>query len=254
MPNKFIIYTYPRSGSYNLVQLLDSGHDIICHGEIFHQERFDVPPEYLDKIGMTLEERNMSPLLLIERLRALDPDKHFGFKLFGGHINRVPTLRTLLNDKSWLKIVLTRDPIETYGSYLRAYQSKVWYVRDDMKVDPELLKQKATFTPETWRNHVANIEAWMKACAKLNSAFFISYDAYQKPQELAKLLRYLGSSADADELTSAFKRQFSGSVENGFTNWAEFAEYMKVVPPPHMLTRQPLLRKVRGWFKPSPAT
>ena len=51
-PPKFVIVTLPRSGSYNLVSLLNSAPDIICHGEVFKRDVVELRPLHLEKMGM----------------------------------------------------------------------------------------------------------------------------------------------------------------------------------------------------------
>src|SRR5689334_23148932 len=120
MPAKFIVYAYPRTGSYHLTSLLDSCADVVCHGEIFKKETVELREWHKHHLSVnTPAERDRRPLAFIAELRALNPRMHFGFKLFQSHIRRVPRLDILTRDDRWKIIVLQRDPLETYASILR---------------------------------------------------------------------------------------------------------------------------------------
>src|SRR5262245_39883207 len=84
-PPKFVIVTLPRSGSYNLVSLLNSAPDIVCHGEIFKRDAVEVRPLHLEKMGFKTEdvaERDAKPGAFLQRLRGLNARKIVGFKMF----------------------------------------------------------------------------------------------------------------------------------------------------------------------------
>ena len=51
-PANFLVVTLPRSGSYNLVSLLNSAPDIVCHGEVFKRDVVELAEGPLAKLGM----------------------------------------------------------------------------------------------------------------------------------------------------------------------------------------------------------
>ena len=84
---KFVIISYPRTGSNLLCSLLDSHPDILCHLEIFHQEAIFLSGDSRALKEFDLVKRDADPLRFLgmiwdedygRRLRAV------GFKLFFG--------------------------------------------------------------------------------------------------------------------------------------------------------------------------
>src|SRR5690554_3673920 len=127
MQTKFIIFAYPRTGSYALTSLLDSADDIVCHGEIFKKGQIELRPWHRSRLSdISVERRDQEPLEYIERLSKLNPKKIFGFKIFQEHLTRINQQDYLLQSEDWKKIALIRDPIEVYASLLRAYETNIW--------------------------------------------------------------------------------------------------------------------------------
>src|SRR5215475_140758 len=95
-PTSFVIVTLPRSGSYNLVSLLNSAPDIICHGEVFKPNVVELADGPLGKLDMKAEDiaaRDARPMAFLNRLRGLNARKIVGFKMFPEHANRVKALK-----------------------------------------------------------------------------------------------------------------------------------------------------------------
>lgn len=229
MPNNFIIYCFPRTGSYHLMSLLDSCDDIICHGEVFKPNRIEIGPWHKKHVGFTSpSSRDEQPIRFIRRLRALNPHKHFGFKIFQTHVHRVPQLDRLITHPVWKTILLYREPIATYASWLRARETRVWTLRDGAApVSRDTLNVPVTYTEESLREFSQSYNHFLDRCAairerKLNS-FVIYYDQINDETALDALVSFLGSAHSAP-LSSDYRRQFRGSLIDGFANWNELQE------------------------------
>lgn len=238
-PPKFVIVTLPRSGSYNLVSLLNSAPDIVCHGEIFKRDIVELNPVHLGKLGMKpddIAERDAKPIPFLNRLRGLNGRKIFGFKMFPEHASRLKPLGgQVLRQPAWRKIFLRRNPIESYASLLRAKQTNVWTLRTNAKAPPpppETLHARVTFTPETFDEHL-DLTAWFDRLAGEvgavadNPVLAVAYDAVVDRSALPEVLRFLGSSGTADALRSDFDRQFTAAVRDGFTNWDDLVRHAR---------------------------
>lgn len=225
MPNKFVIYCFPRTGSYHLTSLLDSCSDVSCYGELFKPGVIELPAERrrMVKAGGPVQ-RDKHPLDFIEKVRLSGSKKIFGFKVFQQHVKRVPKLKTLFGRISWKKVILYREPVETYASVLRAQATNIWTLKEDASVDPEKLNVKVTFTPESWKRFRSSYSTFLRNCARIAErpgTFVIRYDQLNDPGCLAELLRFLGSEESVASLTSRFKKQYSGTVADSFLNWSE---------------------------------
>ena len=233
MPNKFAIYAYPRTGSYNLVSLLNSADDIVCHGEIFKERVIEVSKWHSQRMsGFTPEYRDQNPVEYIQTLRSLNPYRHFGFKFFRNHVHRVPHLNHILKSDSWKKIALIRDPIEVYASIRRANKTNVWIVNNNSGPEEKILNQSVSFTEESWDHHVKYYSSFLKSISNLNNYIVVNYKDYSTEGQLNKILSFIGSKSDPQGLRSGTKKQFSRVLEDGFDNWDEFQAYLKKVPAP----------------------
>lgn len=232
MPNNFVIYAFPRTGSYHLASLLNSAKDVVCHGEVFKVNRIEVPRWHLGKLPYTLQTRDANPIEFIRDLRRLNPWKHFGFKLFDDHAARVPHLRYILQASKWKKIALIRAPIEVYASLLRASQTNIWMVQEGQAVDESTLRQKVRFTEDSWQKFVAGYGFFLQRCHSVENTMVVKYGYYSKSDQLQKILEFVGSEASATDLREKTRKQFTGDVSGGFENWDDFQTFLKVVPPP----------------------
>jgi LPS sulfotransferase NodH len=238
-PASFVIVTLPRSGSYNLVSLLNSAPDIVCHGEVFKRDVVELPPGPLGKLGMKttdIEERDARPVAFLNRLRAINARKIVGFKMFPEHASRLRPLREqVLRSPKWRKIFLHRDAIESYASLLRAKQTGIWAVRSTAPAPPprERLDARVLFSPETFDEHM-QLTGWFDKLAHDISAIpgnpclRVDYEALADRSALPGVLGFLGSGAVADALTSEFEKQFSGPLSEAFSNWPELVAHVKV--------------------------
>ena len=90
-PVEFVVFCDARTGSYNLVNRLNSCADVVCHGEIFKKNGIEVSK--LHRRRLTVRDtrtRDTDPVAFIRELRALNPARHFGFKIFSVHLGWAP--------------------------------------------------------------------------------------------------------------------------------------------------------------------
>ncbi|MDO6963608.1 sulfotransferase family protein [Rhizobium alvei] len=233
MPNQFVILAHARTGSYNLVSLLDSTNDVSCYGELFKTKRIELNKFRLNKISFqTTEQRDTEPARFLSELRNLTPRKHFGFKIFPQHLVNVPPLESVL--ESWKWVLLFRDPLETYASYLRAHSTQVWTHRKGQTIEDSKLKAPVRFTEESLAAFIKTYGGHLAKCrevAATRDSFAISYDQIGEPATMAALLSFIGSQARPEELTSTYRKQFTGSLADGFENWDELQDHIEKYSP-----------------------
>ena len=222
--SNFVILCRPRTGSYHLTSLLDSCPDIICHGELFKPARVELRSSHKQRIRIRRSaRRDRQPMAFIRQVRDLDPDLHFGFKLFTTHVSRVPELEKLLASRNWKLIILQRDPIETYASSLRAKRTHIWTLKEGRSVNSDDLNTPVRFKRASLKKFAgeynASVDLAARLCAEKREVFVIDYSQLHDPSALNALLRFIGSRSDPHEMTSKYQKQYSGTVEDGFSNW-----------------------------------
>ena len=116
----FVVFAEMRTGSNFLEANLNAFDGITCHGEAFNPHFIGYPTSQ-DILGVSIEERNSDPLRLLEQIRRATPSGIGGFRYFHDHDPRV--LETILNDPRIAKIVLTRNPVDSYVSWKIAQAS-----------------------------------------------------------------------------------------------------------------------------------
>lgn len=123
----FVILAGMRTGSNFLEASLNEIDGVTSLGEVFN-------PNFVGRLkarelyGVTLEEREADPLTLLARLRTETPGLP-GFRFFLDHDPRV--LDAVLADPGCAKIVLTRDPVDSFVSLEIARETGQWMLRSE---------------------------------------------------------------------------------------------------------------------------
>jgi hypothetical protein len=233
--NRFIIYCVPRTGSYHLAGLLDSAPDIVCHGELFKNNKIELKKYYRDKINpITKTQRDKHPWTFINSIRNIDKDKHFGFKLFHAHAKRVDRLQRILGGPHWKKIALIRDPIEVYASLLRAQATQRWTKRRnvaDSSVDDTVAVH---FDRQSFERFANNYLPYLRKVLQFTDHpnwLIVPYGELNNADMQRVILRFLGSRASPAEISSDFEKQYDGPISEAFDNWGELIDFMDVNNP-----------------------
>lgn len=263
-PIRFVIFSFPRSGSELLCSKLHSHPDILCHRELFHRKgifySIDFHKHIYDdreverddltsgKVGLdSMEGRNRSPEnFMIKIWKHNLGFKAIGFKIFPSHIPDAEKL--LLIDKDIKKILLLRrNKVRCYVSNLAAKKTRVWShykegvwtahqnnsLRSETKLRIEDSKQ-ATVTVD-----IDKLNEW----CQFYDEYFDSVRQYliksgQSFIELAyedligdkhratesKLLDFIGVSTPPHPLQVLLKKQNSRSLSDMITNFSELQE------------------------------
>jgi hypothetical protein len=150
------------------------------------------------------------------------------------HATRVPTLGQVLREAEWRKVVLRRNPIESYASLLRAQRTGIWMLRADKAAGAprERLDAPVTFDEASYAEHMRmctwfdrQVEQATDAAGNLSTS--VDYREIVDRSALPRLLSFIGSSADAASLTSDREKQFSREFSEGFTNWEALARHAR---------------------------
>lgn len=193
----FVIFAAMRTGSNFLEQSLNTVPGIVCHGEAFNPV-FVGYPNRDALFGMSMAERDARPKMLLEHIRAA-PDLN-GFRYFPDHDPRV--FDEILADARCAKVILTRNPVESYVSLKIARQTGQWKLNDVRR----LKSTKISFDPVEFLAHLEQAQEFqLRILHGLQvagqTAFYIDYDDIGDTAVLTGVCRYLG--VEAAEVTPA---------------------------------------------------
>lgn len=204
-----------RTGSNFLEANLNALDGVICHGEAFN-------PHFIGKLnqtalfGLSLADRDADPAGFLRQMRKASAGLS-GFRYFHDHDPRV--LPLLLDDAECAKIILTRNPLESYVSWKIAKETGQWKLTNAKK----LRTAKARFDGAEFEAHVADLQSFQIALLgalqrRGQTAFYIDYDDLQDIEVLNGLAGWLGVSARLEVLDPTLKKQnpeeLADKVEN----------------------------------------
>ncbi|AXX99246.1 sulfotransferase family 2 domain-containing protein [Profundibacter amoris] len=238
----FVMLAEKRTGSNFLCSNLNQFKGITAHGEAFNP--YFIGDTNREKLhGMTLEMREKDPVELLERMKA-DPKNLVGFRFFSTHDPRA--LEHFLQDERCGKIILTRNPLESYVSELIAWSTNQWKLgRGDTRKSA-----KVTFKLDEFRKHVAEYQAFqVKILHELQcsgqTAFYLSYEDVQDVDVLNGLARFLGVDSQIEALSTNLRRQNPGTLRDKVVNYEQMVEDLQKMDP-FDLTRTPNFEPRRG--------
>lgn len=206
-----------RTGSNFLEANLNAMPGVTCHGEVFNPV-FIGKKDQTEMFGVTLIERESDPALLLRRMRERTPGMA-GFRYFHDHDARVFDL--VLDDPRCAKIVLTRNPIESYVSLKIAQATGQWKL-----TNPKNLKQaKARFDAFEFTEHLEEVQAFqvrlMRALqARGQTAFYIDYDDIPDLDVLNGLAAFLGVEGRLEAVDTSLTVQNPEPLEQKVVNAA----------------------------------
>ena len=122
----FVLFAEMRTGSNYLEDSLNALPDITCYGEVYnptflgHHNRFDL-------FGYDMDQREANPVGLLQAMIAQTKGLP-GFRLFHDHDDRV--VDRILPDPRIAKIILTRNPLDSYVSRKIATATGQWRLTD----------------------------------------------------------------------------------------------------------------------------
>lgn len=224
----FVLLAGMRTGSNFLEANLNALPGVTCHGELFNRH-FIGSHGRTELLGINLVARDRDPLALLERVLATGPGLT-GFRFFHDHDLRV--LDRVLPDPGVAKIILTRNPLDSYVSWKIAQETGQWKL-----TNPTALRSaRATFD-------AAEFEIWMRRQQAFRqqvrhglqitgqTAFHISYDDVSDVAVLNGLARFLGVEPALQAPDPTLKRQNPGPVQGKVTNPAEMEAALARLDP-----------------------
>ncbi|MDD8022352.1 MAG: nodulation protein NodH [Paracoccaceae bacterium] len=213
--NSFVIFAEMRTGSNLLEAALNAMEGVTCHGEAFNPALIGYPNR-TELQGVTRAARDTDPLQLWNKI-VQAPGLN-GCRYFHDHDPRV--LEPMLADPSCAKIVLTRNPIDSYVSLKIARATGQWKLGDAK----HRKAAQASFDAEEFEDHLAQLQGFqivlMHALqTSAQTAFYIDYEDAQDLDVLNGLAGWLGVKARLGALPGSLVPQNPEPLETKVSNF-----------------------------------
>lgn len=219
--DRFVMFAAMRTGSNFLEANLNALPGVTCHGEVFN-------PHFIGKLnqdtlfGMTLAQRDADPAQMMRAICDHTPGLS-GFRYFHDHDARV--FAPVIDDPRCAKIVLTRNPLESYVSWKIAQATGQWKLTNAKR----LKTAQARFDAAEFAGFVQELQAFHQRIlhglqASGQTAFYLDYEDIQDIAVLNGLAAFLGVEARLDAPDPTLKKQNPEPLESKVENAAEMEE------------------------------
>ena len=188
--DSFVVFAEMRTGSNFLEANLNAFDGLSCLGEVFNPH-FIGYPNSQDVLGITQAERDRDPAGLLKEIRSHE-DGLAGFRFFHDHDPRI--LPAILEDERCAKIILTRNPVDSYVSWKIAQATGQWKLTNVKKRKDA----KAQFDAAEFEAHLEALQAFqvtlMNALQTMGqTAFYVAYEDLQDVAVMNGPARWLGA-------------------------------------------------------------
>ena len=242
----FVVFAEMRTGSNFLEANLNAFPGISCLGEAFNPH-FIGYPNREDCLGVSEEERNRDPETLLHAIRH--EQGIAGFRFFHDHDSRV--LDSILNDPRCGKIILTRNPVDSYVSRKIAQATGQWKLTNVAKRKDALAK----FDAAEFKSHLEALKDFQLTLMRRfqttgQTAFYVAYEDLQDVAVMNGIAAWLGQPDRLDGLDKNLKRQNPEPVSEKVENFEEMEAALARLDR-FNLSRTPNFEPRRGAVVPS---
>lgn len=243
----FVVFAEMRTGSNFLETNLNAYPKLTCYGEAFNPH-FVGYPNRDDILGVTLEKRSADPGLLVQEIVGRT-DGLGGFRFFHDHDPRV--LDFCLKDPRCGKIILTRNPLDSYVSWKIAQSTGQWKLTDVRR----RRDSRVEFDEQEFSEHLAKTQDFQVLLQNAlqttgQTAFYINYDDLHDVAVMNGLAQFLGEETELSELDTKMKRQNPSPLSEKVANFDEMTQALAGFDR-FNLTRTPVFEPRRGPVVPS---
>lgn len=200
----FVVLAEMRTGSNLLESNLNAYDGVTCHGELFNPG-FINRPGTDSYAGVSFARREQDPWSLLNAIRA-GGGRMTGFRLFHDHDPRI--WRHVLDDTACAKIVLTRNPLDSYVSRKIAAATGQWRLGDVRnRRDARVRFDADEFEQHLSQSQLTQIAILRGLQTSGQTAFYVNYDDLNDVDVMNGMVRWLGVPARIDDLPRAIKKQ-----------------------------------------------
>lgn len=221
---EFCLFGSARTGSTQLVAALGKSPDIVCHDEIFHNKRFNLPREYRRLLTLkSIDDRQAHPYRFLQELNRVDSGRHperrlLGFKIFPAHANQL--WKSLLREPGRAKVLIHRENRLAQYSSLRVAQQEGRWKSSSARPQAEAGAPRVAFDAaefDQWRRRQDRFEAAFAEDGVADTVFRIEYRRINEGDTLRALLAHLGARA-ADDMQGHLEKQNGRDIVSRFGN------------------------------------
>ena len=243
----FVVFAEMRTGSNFLEANLNAFDGLTCHGEAFNPH-FIGYPNSTEILGISQHMRDDNPLRLVETIKR-HSDGLGGFRYFHDHDARV--LDEILDDPRCAKIILTRNPVDSYVSWKIAQATGQWKLTNVNKRKDS----KARFDRREFENHLTELQAFQVTLLNRlqtsgQTAFYVAYEDLQDMAVTNGMAKWLGLKEQLESLDGKLKKQNPAPISDKVENFAEMETALSHLDT-FNLTRTPNFEPRRGAVVPS---
>ena len=213
--SSFVIFAEMRTGSNHLEESLRTCPTLALYGEAFNPI-FVGSAKRDELLGITLQDREDNPTRLLGAMKK-DTTKLPGFRFFHDHDPRI--LDLVLQDKTCAKIILSRNPLESYVSLKIAQETGQWRM-----TNPKMAKNaQATFDADEFFNHLEEQRHFKQKILKTlqvsgQTAYYIDYEDITDISILNGIFAFLGQDHKIEKVPDKLKRQNPGALRDKVIN------------------------------------
>jgi len=217
----FVLFAEMRTGSNFVEANLNSFDGINCYGEAFNPA-FIGYPNRSEILGLTQDMRDEDPQRLLTTIKDYS-DGLGGFRYFHDHDQRV--IDEVLNDPRCAKIVLTRNPADSYVSWKIARATGQWKLTDGKNRKDS----QAVFDEEEFLAHMTALQEFqVKILNTLQktgqTAFYIGYEDMQDVDVINGIAKFLGVDEKLDRIGKELKKQNPEPIEDKVQNFDKMSD------------------------------
>ena len=223
----FVLFAEMRTGSNHLEASLNAMPGVACHGEAFN-DVFIGHPDRGSVLGFDLARRRADPLGLLEAIAGAEGVN--GFRYFHDHDPRV--FDPVMADPGWRKVVLTRDPLESFVSLEIARATGQW----KLTRAKHRKSARIRFDPARYDAYRATIEVFGARRRRAlqergQTAFEIAFEEIGDPAVIAGLARFLGAEPPTS-LGGGLVRQNPPDLRAKVSNYDQMMKALDRTPAP----------------------
>jgi LPS sulfotransferase NodH len=213
--DSFVMFAEMRTGSNFLEANLNALPGVSCHGELFNPY-FIGQKDQMSLHGIDLAQRDADPEGFLTRLRS-ENSGIWGFRYFHNHDPRIFDI--VCRDRRCAKIILTRNPLDSYVSWKIAQTTGQWRLTNAK----HLKTARIRFDPREFTRYLDNLQQFQirlqhRLQTSGQTGFYLSYEDSRNIDVLNGLAAYLGLAAQITALDSTLKKQnpedLASKVEN----------------------------------------
>ena len=224
-----VIFAEMRTGSNHLEAMLDGVLGLRGCGEAFNPS-FVGRPNQDELHGFDLARREADPVAFLDAIRSNGAMDLPVIRFFHDHDRRV--LDGIVADPRVAKVILTRNPLDSYLSHKVAVETGQWKMTDaraQKQADIRFVPTEFQAMLEAWQGFATSLRRGLQVHGQ--TAFEINYDAINDPEVLNGLLRFLGSHESIDPSHSNLRPQNPGGPLAKVINPVEMEQSLGQLDP-----------------------